>query len=273
MTTRRDIIKSGAGLAAILAASRAAALIRSMTAARFAITNANAPRVPTARDIPYFPDVLCLDAIDNVAFGQHDPTSSRWADLASGNYFALTSDPSWGDDYISGNGSSAIWGTASQNAWDYYLNNIYSTKKLTLEVVSINLNNSGAAIPRLRFTGDYGGMQFYTANNAYGRNVVRPQGYAFGPDNWFRPALGDSAVYFAISGAKGAAANFYRNGVFGMSGGTCNYGFLQKAQLQPRYPTILCPGKLCFVGLHSRDLSASEIAENYAFYKARFNLP
>ena len=80
MTTRREIVITGAGIAAILAAGKApAAFIRSMLGARGAIHGGNARWVN-----PYVTDglVAMWDGEWNAGGGVHDPNAMVWKNLA-----------------------------------------------------------------------------------------------------------------------------------------------------------------------------------------------
>lgn len=106
MRTRRDIIKSGLGLAGIIAASKApAAIVRSLIGADGIETVPDDILEPTARD--YVQDGLFAlwDGIENSGFGEHDPDlGAKWIDCIGGYQLVPYQNSNtyvWHDDHIS----------------------------------------------------------------------------------------------------------------------------------------------------------------------------
>ncbi len=91
MTTRRDILKGGAGLAAILAAQSAPAiLVRSMVAARNGIMSA--AKGLSAKSYVQDGLVAMWDGIENAGVGKHSPNTTTWKDLVGNRDLTIGSD-------------------------------------------------------------------------------------------------------------------------------------------------------------------------------------
>lgn len=83
--------------------------------------------------------ILHLDAIKNAINGTHSNSTTTWYDLStSGNNISLVS-PTWGDDYLSADGTNTR-GTSNSNL------NLSGTNKFTVEVFIKQINNTSAAI-------------------------------------------------------------------------------------------------------------------------------
>ena len=82
MVSRRDIVKTGLGLAGILTTGKAPAFVKSILAATN--TSFGTKAIPSARE--YIQDGLVglWDGIENASFGVHDQTATVWTDLISG---------------------------------------------------------------------------------------------------------------------------------------------------------------------------------------------
>ena len=100
MTTRREIIKSGLGLAAIIAAGKApATIVRSMIGARNAMLSGGGGWTN-----PYVTDGLLRmwDGEWNVGGGVHDENAIGWLDLVNnelGEYNVYGETPAWGGNF------------------------------------------------------------------------------------------------------------------------------------------------------------------------------
>ena len=95
MTTRRHILKSGVGLAAILATGKAPAyLVKSMLAARHGLGVIAAKGIPTARNYVQDGLIAMWDGIENAGLDVHDASSTIWKDLAGGRDINIGTDTS-----------------------------------------------------------------------------------------------------------------------------------------------------------------------------------
>jgi len=133
MKTRREIIKAGAGVAAILATGRApAAIVRSMLGARSAITAKKSGGGGGGWTNPYSTNGLThfWDGEWNVAGGEHDASATTWADLVGNINLALNGSASFGSNYMetTDESSGAISDAAISAAYlEIVFVNTYST--------------------------------------------------------------------------------------------------------------------------------------------------
>lgn len=268
MRTRRDIVKAGAGLAAIIAAGRApAALVRSMIAARNALMSGGG-----GWKNPYVTEGLIAmwDGEWNAGGGVHDPSATVWKDIAVGTHdiplsSVVSSFSANSFDYISG-------GAYMKNSIDV-VNAVWGegyTVELIIKELESPLSDSNAMIFGGAFsrTGaffatrdtnirccirDGNGMTLSRSRND---NLSFATSYANGNYLGYLDGVRKYSIYRTPYTSSTAATYF---GV----GSTGSFGWVSRS------------GKTKFyiIRIYSRVLTAAEIAANYAVDKARFGLP
>ena len=259
MNTRKQFIREGFGLAAIVATQTAPAiLVRSMCAARNGIA---AAKRGGGWVNPYVTNglVATWDGEWNAGWGVHDANATVWKDLVGTRDATLSGSFAWGSNYwhvesVSGRGL-ATW--PAQNLGSDQTIEFVISVGATSGYGRIIAEGQNVAAPIARTNGPYlygygidRGITLsdYVMDYMHVHQIVHPSG---GP------------LYYYIDGAlvwtePGATSD--------STGATSGY-FANRADLQRGLDA-----KYYSVRLYSRALTAAEIAANYAVDKARFNL-
>lgn len=216
---------------------------------------------PTAKSYPFMPDLGSWDGIENAGFGLHESNPTQWVDLSgNGRHFAgLTCLGGFTDDaavFVQRRGTVQSW-TINDN-----------TLK-TIEIVGKSTQNNSF----LAFVFS-DGVVFHP--KMFGILPTNNRGFQFLSNSksmykdWWSNRW--SAVCTFESG--GNLTQYYNTEVGQLTDRTSswtNVGVsIGYAYSDQPYGYV---GEICRVGLHSRALTADEIAANYALDKARFNLP
>jgi len=265
MTTRRNMIKAGAGLAAILASGKAPAyIVKSMIAARqIFLGRGDGAKAPTAADYVQDGLVAMWDGIENAGWNTHDETATVWKDLIGSNDMELTRRGSFGDAYLSSNSSTSPYNAAHAQI---------SIDCMAIECVAqrasgnIAISNGVGAYAKNKgvcFSATtYVQFDFY---NEYG--LENRQELGFGNIHSYSAVYQNTGASYvdrcyqdAKQLVKLEGTNTWANrGGFSVGGGTiAGYTWA---------------GKMYCIRLYDRDLTDAEIVANYAVDKARFNLP
>ena len=264
MTTRRNILKGGAGLAAILAAQSAPAiLVRSMVAARGSFFGmGGGAKIPTAADYVQDGLIAMWDGIENAGWGVHDANATVWKDLIGTRDATLSGSFAWGPNFwdvrsVSGMGLATWDGT-----------NLPVSQ--TWEIVIHPSATSGYG--RIIAEGGQG-----VASPVIENRSNRLYMYGYGRDNASDPISGYSNLDLhshVIVHPSGGPFYYYIDGVqkWTQTTSTDSIGFTSaffanRANLQRGLDA-----KYYSVRLYARALTAAEIAANNAVDKARFNL-
>lgn len=269
--TRRDVIKSGAGIAAILAAGRApAALVKSMLGARMTISSSGA-----AWKNPYVTDglVAMWDGEWNAGPGKHDGTLRGLTNVVTGNVINLGSaGVLLGDNYVQLDTSVARLANIDTENVD-----VSGCQYMSIECVF--------DCPQVNTTGNY----FSMLASCYGLSIgtyathylVISVSYDRKSDFKLKPSI--------ITGAKKKitliAQRATNPSYVVYDGDTKITGFSNGYQGSTTVSAVVAPrilqaqnassgvSRLYTARVYSRALTAAEVAANYAIDNARFNLP
>ena len=258
MNTRKGFIRDGFGLAAILAAQSAPAiLVRSMVAARGSFLGRGGAKVPTAADYVQDGLYLHLDGLENVGYGQHSDSTDTWVDLSSsfGDFTIGDTAHFQGDCLVNtGGGYAAVKGSVN-----------YTRPARTYEfVVSIGSFSSETFLKFGRFglvliNKDGRLAERYSAGNV---------GYSFSPKGLTSFAENTRYTLSVCIASSVDPKKVYCNGVR-----------MDEFSETTRFATPTASqnildgsGEICDVRWYSRFLTDDEIAYNHSIDKARFNL-
>ena len=258
MTTRRDVLKGGIGLAAILAAGESPAIIKkSLIAARAALTGGK--KAPTAKSYVQDGLIAMWDGIENAGWGVHDESATTWVDLVGGNdYHEFVSGVTFGADCLN---VPARQNVAQIEPYD-------DSSIMTIECVVALADWNGIVLATFGSSGPP--MRRWIGFRYNGT-------FSFGNDSDCAAGGLRRNQPVAISGTI-KSQNYwrlYRNGVEAESlgmGMTWASESPLPATLNKKGSTYAA-ARIHAIRLYSRALTAEEIAANYAVDKQRFNLP
>lgn len=272
MTTRRNILKGGAGLAAILAAQSAPAiLVRSMVAARNGIMAAKGSWVN-----PYVTDglVAMWDGEWNAGGGVHDANATVWKDLIGNR------------DWTLGTSTSYEWTANSFDAKDQFaatqdfidgslVNTVEVCAKIktpsTWKTANLAFIIIGRVSASASSTRPYYGLLY--RNTAANLALMGGFSYFDGSANEFAgvPASFSFPNYDATAGVIGYFDGVSRDasGVNTLDYNAATRGTVARIGGTAQQPM---PIEVYNIRLYSRSITSVEIAANYAVDKARFNL-
>ena len=261
MTTRREIVKAGAGLAAILATGQApAAIVRSMVAVRGAMFSGGGGGWKN----PYVTDGLIAmwDGEWNAGGGVHDQSATVWKDLIGNVDLTLHGGCSWTDKSLTFNGSTGYAYTdVSQVAWanvstlDCCLHFANQPSQCFVICPSFEEGNLAIMLNGYRLCG-YMNPTYRRVPDAtvvQDLNHVARTKVSGGSSPWYvdgQSVTCDNGNYWKADGSARTVFGAYHDGQSGFFNGTIR--------------------RVC---AYSRVLTAAEIAANYAMDAARFNLP
>lgn len=269
MTTRREIVtKCGAGLAAIIAAGKApAAIVKSMLAAR----NAFAAGGGGLSAKSYVQDGLIAmwDGIENAGWGVHDETNAIWKDLIGGYDLTLGINVAWADTHngiycASTNGGAFRSGRISPYDVEIVL------KRPALTTYGIFFQDTS----ELDFGNPQGSQILAWKNNDVGQGA---NGYYFAPINVpiqihyqkypyiYAPTSACKINGVEVSRTSTSEAWSVPGTAISLGGRSDGTSTYKNANNMVGY-VYACR---CY----DRNLTAAEVAANYAVDKARFNLP
>lgn len=276
MQTRREIIKSGLGLAGIIAAAKApAALVRSLIAARSAMVGGGAKGWKN----PYVTEglVAMWDGEWNAGGGVHDAAATVWKDLSGHNkdfsWQNGTSGLSWADNYIELSNSNKADSVkiASVSNVTGLTAGAERTCELVMSFKWVFLDNpanvqapfymNGAAFPSGRYNGYIVPFVSQRGNDRY---------IAFGQTRFL---LGEWEIASAsIAQAPASPCSIHCNG--DVDTVTANYQGFTSEEYDGASINLAsrADARLYSIRLYSRALTAEEIAANYAVDKQRFNI-
>jgi hypothetical protein len=276
MTTRREIIKSGIGLAGIIAAGKApAAIVRSLVGAagtKYLEDGSGIPENPTAADYIRENILAMWDGIENVGWGEHDNDSAIWKDLA-GNYdLGLYGDCVWSEDKITFSSSVNSY-CKRQGQFSPY--SIKTVEVVLLPVQLASNNNSYIVLAYNGWNGSFGlarqgetfitGAQTNYSFSAAGYDLTIPHTISYTGDN------------------HGGTRSFYIDGLPAPQASRPNFSIDWEGRrtTPPDGSGILFNSNwvhqqgydLYAVRVHSQKLTDKEIRYNYLIDQMRFGLP
>ena len=214
--------------------------------------------------------VLFLDGIENVAFGAAHSTDLEWYDLINGYKFRRVYGTwAWTDNALTSTLTDDFKSTASI---DFGLSNTY-----TLEVVSLY-----TAIDRNRekliYGASLGGSGIFINGSGFGFFYTFGTACATGNDDinlwgcpWTNNFL-EAAHHLAVSVDNGHGKWYINGGGDGKVYESDITGTTSGAAVRNISPRYGAKASYSRIMIHSRALTADEIAANYAIDKARFNL-
>lgn len=270
---RRDFLKSGLGLVAILSAGESPAIFtKSLIAARASLTGAGKWRNPYVTDGL----VAMWDGEWNVGGGVHDSNSTVWKDLSGHqkdfSWASGTTGLAWADNYLqltNGN-KTTIEISSVQNVIGL---NVGEPKTCEI-VVAFNWvftdNNGnlqmpfsigGAAFPCGRFNGQILPVVARDANNrllAFGQTHFQYNGWKIASASIAQSPISPCTIH--CNGDVGTVSSDY------VGSAPIEYDSA-KILRSPR-----ADARLYSVRIYSRSLTAEEIAANYAVDKERFGI-
>lgn len=199
--------------------------------------------------------IAMWDGIENAGWGTHDSSATTWADLISGETVNLSSGIEFGDDCArtTSDFSGVRWATMTDRNCQH-MTAVFKTLNTGIQFVVLRmLVRSCIGASELSF--GIGLRQSIPATNVVGNRFSLSANYAATSSS-----TADSAYVNGIENTKRSAVNYSSPTSSGLAigGGYNNFPFI---------------GEIYNIRLYSRALTASEIAQNYAIDKARFNLP
>lgn len=224
---------------------------------------------------PYVTDGLIAwwDGVWNAGPGVHDASATTWVDL-SHNHYDLTVNISgqhyWTEDSLKVTHSATVGAYRATEIADSIC---------TIEAVFRNTRISNGATVAFFSPSRSISMDNRTSGNGYRYTLCYNRPCGVGAANTYDPANYASVrMYLAGTFASGADKTLSAAYIDGYNVGTHagTWGINTAA-----YPVTVggrsswngSTGNICCVRLHSRPLTAAELATNYAIDKARFNLP
>ena len=255
MTTRREMVKAGAGLAAIMAAGKApAAFVRSLVAARNTMMAGGGKL--SAKSYVQDGLVAMWDGIENAGWGVHDPNATEWIELVTNKVcpFVNSIGHFEADRFVSGQGGGVNIGT-----WVFQ----------TLEVVVARFGGSYCIVSPYKANASSHHVIF--ASNAYVPNAAN----AGNKVQFDRYDLPHTVSFVSDRSSVNAPCVTYGDSILSTNGKYNDYwsigapGYITYATDRNRYSYA----DVYSLRLYSRALTAAEVATNYAIDKARFNLP
>ena len=265
--TRREIIKSGLGLAGIIASGRApAAIVKSLVGAKETGFSDDA----SEWENPYITDGLIhmFDGQWNTGEGLHKTNPNKWIDLGSAKCDANLEGSQSGDIFssLAFECEAAWWRLTSQDVL-----NALDNGALTIEIV--------ADLPSIQ-SPVWG--RYYTALLACSSTGTVSSGVGFFYHTQTlrtlikirnRAAAGRS-VSFGLSSISGSGNFYYINGTRGVSPLTTTITYGGKTVIIGSLGSSasVWPGKYNCIRFYSRALTANEVAYNYSIDKERFGV-
>ena len=262
MTTRRDVIKAGAGLAAILASGKApAGIVKSMLGARGALLAAQ-----KGWTNPYVTDGLVAqwDGEWNAGGGVHDPNAMVWKNLVNGGLDLLVgSYGNWSDNSL-----VCLGGRIPAYADEFGALLPYNTTKTVTIVAKTDSNG----IIYTEGSGNYNGSVLVTKSGDY-LTLTRVASASAGLSNRVHNTVQLFSLTFIVSNSNVVYAAV--NGDSKLLSYSFSGKYSNRVTIGDRYNDTSNPftGEVFAISEYSRALTAEEIAANYAVDKARFGLP
>lgn len=256
---RRDFLKSGLGLVAILSAGESPAVItKSIIAARAALTGAVKWRNPYVTDGL----VAMWDGEWNVGGGVHDAAATVWKDLVGTNDLTLTQ-----------------YGSFDQNSFGTYIRTGITAQwsaigSLPAPFTSVEMCGIKYVDGFIMSSGQQTDARMLIWSKGY-IQTLNPYEEGFGDGS----SLPDVGTISGVHGQEGVKGYFNgntlarldtqnnwtavrRNSSIAICGTSGNY----------EYRNYLWSGRIYNLRLYSRALTAEEIAANYTIDKERFGL-
>ena len=272
MNTRKGFIRDGFGLAAILAAQSAPAIIvRSMVAARGSFFGIGVgSKVPTAADYVQDGLIVMWDGIENVGWGVHDVNATEWKDLTGNHVLDYQFTPTFTNNAFILPGTDEV-AYCESNLWRDAVNSNQCTVEICFKGYSVGGNNSIIALSRgIRSSAERAWWQWGNVTLGYRLS----SGITWSNDTLLpRGETDDVSLSFPL-------ADMYMNGTKAMTGspGTLN--------IRSNTLVIGCIGAykstingfvtmradIHSIRIYNKVLTAAEIAANYAIDKERFSL-
>ena len=268
MTTRRDILRGGAGLAAILAAGKApAAFVKSMLAARNIIgMKSGGAKLPTAADYVQDGLVAMWDGIENAGWGLHSDTISSWYDLVSRYNMGFLG----GDDKVIENDGIKFNPRTTDNPARARTSNQFSIGQDLEKTLSLCASVNGEWDDTLPFMFLCGTNSGFAAKN--GRIYARRNGSTSWQDVGVTYTTGTKFRVLIVQTNSSVDVYSGKN-LIGSNIGNMTYfslsGWMQVCSYNSSLPAC---ATIHNVSLWNRALTAAEVAANNAVDKARFNL-
>lgn len=211
--------------------------------------------VPTARDYMQDGLIAMWDGIENAGCGVHDPNATTWTEVIGGKTFDLSSGIEFGDDCArtTSDFSGVRWALTPDKEFQH-LTAVFKTSSTEIQFVVLGLKTrqcigvSGSSF-------GIGLRQAIPANNIVGNRFSISANYATASSQ-----TADSAYVNGVENTNRSYVNYANP----LSGGLAIGG---------GYNSMPFFGEIFNIRIYSRELTAEEIAANYAIDKARFNLP
>lgn len=255
MNTRRDFVRGLTGIGAIVATGHAPAIVKSMIAARGTMLGG-----AHAWTNPYVTDglVAMWDGVWNAGPGVHDPNATTWVDLIDGRILTFTEGITIDSDAI---GFSLKESAYSSNNIGLTTSNVIHGE-ICIDIPSPNTNNQYAQFASSNsrvFANAYDFRGGISLANAVAGHGAWPSGKHTMSAHWPSNTLHiDSIQRDAVSTMDGWGVRSKNTIIGDVIRDGQNRGF---------------NGRLHSIRIYNRQLTAAEIAANYAVDKARFNLP
>lgn len=230
----------------------------------------------TAQSYPVMPDVSAWDGIENLGYRKHSNNPAKWVDLTgNGHSFSAMSGTTldFGSDHYIGDGTKYLTATL-----DNEVTEVIGTLEVVLQMDArgawqrivyetlMCLSSAGLRIAANTDSGEVGERGFsikhrFRTGAKSILHMSQPTGYAF---------------QLSLESPYSVFGTYLDGDYLGSNNLHVNYQNTTPGLIPLGYsPTgdATFKGKIYRVALHSKVLTAEEIAANYAVDKARFNLP
>lgn len=226
----------------------------------------------TAKDYVQNGAVFLYDGIENAGFGVHSSTIDKWVDLIGGAGDATIYNVNWGDD------SLRCLTTCFARSNSLVFSNTVLSGTYTVELL-VRPEATGVSNGGFLSAGDNGGRIFWAwERKANYTELIDAIQTAQG--GWNRPATGRTTAHLLQLSVAPTGADFYIDGQIAQSKATTSTtsytaaGFdIGRLRVDAGTSRFIGNCGICRCMLHSRALTAEELAHNYAIDKERFNLP
>jgi len=229
-------------------------------------------RTPTAKDYVQDGLVVAWEGIENTGYGKHQSRPTKWIDLTgNGHDFTAIAGTTldFGKDHYAADGSKYLTATLDKEVSEdiRHIEVVLHMGDLDSDAVYetlMCLNTSGFRIAAPTTSPEVmnRGFSFYpgAASSVYSSaHNLTTVSYAFSVGTNVKPyAVKQTWMSGSILGAYSSSVGFANSST----------GLIPKSYRDKNFK-----GEIYRVALYSRELTAEEVAHNYAINKARFKLP
>lgn len=201
---------------------------------------------------------LLLDGIENIAWGVHDGEAEAWVDLINGVRFNI------GSNVINNDHVHVLSAMGADVKSQAYKDVVYS-RNYTLEVLFRAIDNNSRRLAFCIDGGVFSGCGIAANKRLYSN--VYPYGDVY--ITGYESTIEELHLVSGTSNSATFSGNVYIDGDFKK---TSPSNSVQR-NTNTLQIGLYWAGDIYSVRMYSREITAAEVAANYAVDKARFNLP